>query len=101
MAIREENFRLVDDSRGFNATQLSDVWEWLDSYDMQPLRSRDGAHLEIGALTFTQETYSFQGTIYSLARCSDGREVLGSPIGVAPQAAAGAKRNVFARFVAA
>ena len=43
MAIREENFKLADDSRSITAEVLSDVWEWLDSYDMQPLRSRDGA----------------------------------------------------------
>ena len=90
---------MVDDSRSFTAEQLSDVWEWLDSYDMQPLRSRSGARLERSPLTFTQDTYTFQGTIYSLARCTDGREVLGSPIGVAPYAVMASKRNVFARLV--
>src|SRR5437868_2906151 len=98
MAIREEKFRLADDSRSFTAEQLSGVWEWLDSYDMQPLRSRTGARLECAPLTFTQDSYTFQGTIYSLARCSDGREILGSPIGVA-QAAAAPRANIFARFV--
>jgi len=99
MAIREENFKLADDSRSFTAELLSDVWEWLDSYDMQPLRSRDGARLERAGVIFSQETYTFQGTIYSFARCSDGRAILGSPIGVATDAAP--RRSAFARFATA
>jgi hypothetical protein len=99
MAIREDKFRLNDDSRSFTAEQLSAVWEWLDEYDMQPLRSRDGAQIECGPLKFTQDKYTFQGMMYSLARCSDGREILGSPIGLAPAVAASAlRRNLFARF---
>jgi hypothetical protein len=98
MPIREEKFRLIDDSRSFTAEQLSAVWEWLDSYDMQPLRSRDDARLE-RPLKFTQAQYTFQGTIYSVARCDDGREVIGSPIGVVPLPVESGKRNVFARLV--
>jgi hypothetical protein len=99
MAIREEKFRLADDSRSFNAQQLTEIWEWLDSYDMQPLRSRDGALLERAPLRFTLDTYTFQATVYSVARCSDGREVVGSPIGLAPEAIPAMKRNVFSRLV--
>ena len=100
MAIREEKFKLADDSRSFTAEQLSEVWEWLDSYDMQPLRSREGALLELPSLTFTLDNYTFQGTIYSLARCSDGREVLGSPIGVATHTLQ-PKQSLLSRFAVA
>jgi hypothetical protein len=99
MPIREEKFRLIDDSRSFTPEQLSAAWEWLDSFDMQPLRSRENARLERPPLTFTQDKYTFQGTIYSVARSADGREVIGSPIGVVPLPVDTAKRNVFARLV--
>ena len=98
MAIRADKFKLIDDSRSFTREQLSSVWEWLDEYDMQPLRSRAGASLKSGPLTFTQDSHTFLGTVYSLARCSDGREILGSPIGVAAAAVNAMKRNLFARL---
>lgn len=102
MAIREENFRLVDDTRSFTPEQLTDVWEWLDSYDMQPLRSREGARLDRSPLTFTQSQYAFRGEIYSVAKCSDGRALLGSPISLAPEAVdmVMPKRSLFERLTA-
>jgi hypothetical protein len=80
MPIRTDNLKLIDDTRTFTAEQLTDVWEWLDSFDRQPLRRREGAKLEKAPLAFTQDQYAFRGTIYSIAKCSDGRAILGSPV---------------------
>jgi len=72
---------LVDDSRTFSADELTEVWEWLDSFDAQPL-SGDGEQLARPPLTFQQARYVFGAKIYRIARCSDGREVLGTLIAV-------------------
>ena len=33
MPIRKAGVRLVDDSRTFDAAELTEIWEWLDSLD--------------------------------------------------------------------
>jgi len=78
MPIREEKSRLVDDSRTFSAEDLTEVWAWLDSFDAQPLRRRDGEKLVRSTLTFSQAKYVHREKTYSIARCCDGRELLGS-----------------------
>jgi hypothetical protein len=80
MPIRVERTRLVDDSRTFSSEELTEAWEWLDSLDAQPLRPRDQERLDRPAFTFRPATYTFGQKIYSIARCSDGRELLGSVI---------------------
>jgi hypothetical protein len=87
MPIRREGTKLVDDSRTFESEELTEIWEWLDSLDSQPLRARDGARLHRPPLTFNQGKYVFRERIFSVAKCSDGRELLGSIIGVIPRAA--------------
>ncbi len=82
MPIHPECARLVDDSRTFSADELTEVWEWLDSFDAQPL-SGDGEQLAKPPLTFQQARYVFGAKTYRIARCSDGREVLGTLIAVA------------------
>jgi hypothetical protein len=79
MPIHPERARLVDDSRSFSADELTEVWEWLDSFDTQPL-SWDGAQLSRSPLTFRQARYVFGQKTYRIARCSDGRELLGTLI---------------------
>jgi hypothetical protein len=80
MPIRVERSRLFDDSRTFSAEDLTEVWAWLDSFDSQPLRRREGEQLVRPPLTFHQEQYVFGAKTYSIAKCSDGRELLGSVI---------------------
>ena len=91
MPIRTERSRLVDDSRTFSAEELTDVWAWLDSFDAQPLRPRDGEQLARPPLTFCQATYAFGEKTYSIAKCSDGRELLGTLIAGLPPASAAPK----------
>src|SRR5712691_9029975 len=98
MPIREEDARLTDDSRSFSPRELTDIWEWLDSFDLQPLRPRENAKLETGTLKLTQRTQVFRGRLYSIAKCSDGRELLGSVIGLVPQAIPATKINILARL---
>ncbi len=86
MPIRKEGTRLVDDSRTFDADELTEVWEWLDSLDARPLEAREGARLHLPPLIFHQGQYAFRERVFSVARCSDGREILGSIIGVVPRA---------------
>jgi hypothetical protein len=76
-------FKLIDDARTFTPEQLTDLWEWLDSYDSQPLRSREDATLDLIALSAKLDTYVHRDRVYSVARLSDGRELLGSVIGAA------------------
>ena len=71
---------MVDDSRTFSAEELTEVWAWLDSFDLQPLRPRDGHHLVKPPFTFFHATFVLGDRTYSVAKCSDGREVLGSVI---------------------
>ena len=92
MPIREEKSRLVDDSRTFSAEDLTEVWAWLDSFDAQPLRRRDGEKLVRSTLTFSQAKYVHREKTYSIARCSDGREVLGSVLEVVTPEKSGPKR---------
>ena len=80
MAIHLERSKLFDDSRTFSAEELTGVWAWLDSFDLQPLRPRDGQQLVTPQSTFVHATFVLGATTYSVARCSDGREVLGSVI---------------------
>jgi hypothetical protein len=80
MAIHLERSRLVDDSRTFSAEELTEVWAWLDSFDLQPLRPREGQQLVKPPLTFFHATFVLGDRTYSVAKCSDGREVLGSII---------------------
>jgi len=80
MAIHLERSRLVDDSRTFSAEELTEVWAWLDSFDLQPLRPRDGQQLVQPPFTFFHGTFVLGDRTYSVAKCSDGREVLGSII---------------------
>ncbi|SRR6266478_4859622 len=87
MPIHRVGPRLVDDSRTFESEELTEIWEWLDSLDSQPLNARDGARLHRPPLTFHQDRYVFRERIFSVARCSDGRELLGTIIGVIPQTA--------------
>jgi hypothetical protein len=98
MPLREEESRLVDDTRSFSSQELTAVWEWLDSFDLQPLRPREHARLDRYSLTFTQRTHVFRGRLYSVAQCSDGRELLGSVIGVVPMAPVATKLNIMARL---
>ena len=84
MPIHRVGPRLVDDSRTFESEELTEIWEWLDSLDSQPLNARDGARLHRPPLTFHQDRYVFRERIFSVAKCSDGRELLGSIIGVVP-----------------
>ena len=83
MPIRPEKARLVDDSRSFNSEDLTQVWEWIDSFDAQPFRPRDNEQLHLAKLTFRLTTYTFGQRIYSVAKCSDGRELLGTVMGSA------------------
>ncbi len=76
--------KLIDDSRSFKSEELTQIWEWLDSLDSQPLSARDGARLQRPPLTFHHDKYVFRERIFSVAKCSDGRELLGSIIGVVP-----------------
>ena len=80
MAIHLERSRLVDDSRTFSAEELTEVWAWLDSFDLQPLRPREGQQLVMPQLTFFHATFVLGDRTYSVAKCSDGREVLGTVI---------------------
>jgi hypothetical protein len=80
MAIREEMFKLIDDTKTFTPEQLSNLWEWLDSYDSQPLRKREDATLDLIALSAKLDTYTHRDRVYSVAKCSDGRELIGSVI---------------------
>ena len=107
MPIREEKLRLIDDTRSFAPQDITAVWEWLDSFDAQPLRPRNGATLVRGALTFRLEEQCFRDQTYSVAKCSDGRELIGSLAGVAARSAppAGASvlgtiRDMFAKRAA-
>ena len=84
MPIREQGQKIVDDTRTFGAAELTEVWAWLDSFDSQPASVRAGAKLVRPPLTFRQDRYHFHGRVYSVAKCSDGRELLGSIIGVIP-----------------
>jgi hypothetical protein len=84
MAIHLERSRLFDDSRTFSAEELTEVWAWLDSFDLQPLRPRDGQQLVTPQLSFFHATFVVGGRTYSVAKCSDGREVLGSIIAPHP-----------------
>ena len=95
MPIREEKLRLIDDTRSFAPQDITAVWEWLDSFDVQPLRPRTGATLVRGALTFRLEEQSFRDHTYSVAKCSDGRELIGSITGVAARPASPAGNSVF------
>ena len=85
MPIRKAGARLVDDSRTFDADDLTEIWEWLDSLDAQPWEAREGARLHRPPLVFHQGQYAFRERIFTVARCSDGREILGSIIGVVPR----------------
>jgi len=85
MPIHREGLKLVDDSRSFESEELTEIWAWLDSLDSQPLSAREGARLQRPPLTFRHDKYVFRERIFSVAKCSDGRELLGSIIGVAPQ----------------
>ena len=106
MPIREEKLRLIDDTRSFAPEDITAVWEWLDSFDAQPMRPRGGATLERGHLTFRLENQYFRDRTYSVAKCSDGRELIGSIIsGATPQQSkcgtlAGSIRDMFARRAA-
>ena len=91
MPIHAERSRLVDDSPTFSAEDLTEIWAWLDSFDAQPLRPRDAAQFARPPLTFHQARYVFGAKTYSIAKCSDGRELLGSIIAGLPQASAGSK----------
>jgi hypothetical protein len=91
MAIHLERTTLVDDSRTFSAEELTDVWAWLDSFDLQPLRQRDGQQLVKPPFTFFHATFAFGERTYSVAKCSDGREVLGSVISGPSQASTAPK----------
>src|SRR6476646_10786443 len=84
MPIRERGPKIFDDTRTFAAAELTEIWAWLDSFDAQTLGARNEAQLSRPPLTFHQDRYIFRGRIYSVARCSDGRELLGSIIGVIP-----------------
>src|SRR5882724_5448732 len=86
MPIHKEGSRLVDDSRSFQADELTEIWAWLDCFDSRPLRVRKAARLQRSVLIFHQDQYVFRERIFSVARCSDGREILGSIIGVVPRA---------------
>ena|SRR5437763_191215 len=86
MPIHKEGARLVDDSRTFDPDELTEIWAWLDSFDTCPLEAREEARLQRPPLTFRQEQYVFRERIFSVAKCSDGREILGSIIGVVPRA---------------
>jgi hypothetical protein len=83
MAIREEMFKLIDDTKTFTPEQLTSLWEWLDSYDSQPLRKREGATLDLIALSAKLDTFVHRDRVYSVAKCNDGRELLGSVIATA------------------
>ena len=75
MLIREEKLKLID-TRSFAAEDITAVWEWLDSFDSQPMRPRIGVTLERGNITFRLEEQSFRDLSYTVAKCSDGRELL-------------------------
>ena len=75
----------MDDSRTFDADELTEIWAWLDSLDARPLGAREEARLHRPPLTFHRDQYVFRERIFSVARCSDGRELLGSIIGVIPR----------------
>ena len=85
MPIHREGSKLLDDSRTFESEELTEIWEWLDSLDSQPLSARDGARLQRPPLTFHHCKYVFRERIFSVAKCSDGRELLGSIIGMIPR----------------
>src|SRR5438105_2884079 len=85
MAIHKQGARLVDDSRTFDADELTEIWAWLDSFDAQPVGAREQARLQRPPLVFHQDQYVYRERIFSVAKCSDGRELLGSIIGVVPR----------------
>jgi hypothetical protein len=84
MPIRERGPKLFDDTRTFGAAELTEIWAWLDSVDAQTSGARYEAQFSRPPLTFRQDRYIFRGRIYSVAKCSDGRELLGSIIGLIP-----------------
>src|SRR5262245_46322884 len=86
MPIRVERLRLTDDSRSFSPEDLNEIWAWLDSFDAQPPRPSDATPLVRSDLSFRRDRYVFRQRVYSIAKCSDGRELLGSVIAVAPPA---------------
>jgi hypothetical protein len=94
MPIRELGPRIVDDTRTFAPDELTEIWAWLDSFDAQPLSAREGTQLVLEHLTFHQDRYMFRGRIYSVAKCSDGRELLGSIVGLIPPSANTAAQRV-------
>jgi hypothetical protein len=83
MPIREQGSRLFDDTNTFSSGELTEIWEWMDSFDSRPLGDRETASFVKTPRTFRLDRYVFRGRIYCVARCSDGRELLGSVIGVA------------------
>jgi|SRR4051794_16741971 hypothetical protein len=85
MPIQKKGSGLVDDSRTFGADELTEIWAWLDSFDAQPLAARKKARLRRPHLSFHQVQFVFRERIFSVAKCSDGREILGSIIGVIPR----------------
>jgi len=91
MAIHLERARICDDSRTFSAEELTEVWAWLDSFDLQPLRPRDGQQLVRPPLTFFHTTFVLGDRTYSVAKCSDGREVLGTVLTESPRFSAAPK----------
>jgi len=99
MPIRQEKSKLFDDTRSFAPEVLTAVWEWIDSFDYQPLRPRDAATLEKGDLTFHLAEYAFRDKIYSVAKCSDGRELIGSIMGVADQSRPSEGRTIVGSFM--
>src|SRR4051812_10059918 len=84
MPILEQGFRIVDDMRTFPTQELTEIWEWLDAFDAAPASARDQARLERADVTFSMEQHVFNGRIYSVASCSDGRQLLGSILGLLP-----------------
>ena len=80
MPIHAKRSILVDDSRTFSAEDLTEVWAWLDSFDAQPLRPRDGEEHARPPLTFHLGKRVFGEKTYNIVRSSDGRELLGSVI---------------------
>ena len=85
MPIHSEDSILVDDSQTFSAEDLTEIWAWLDSFDAQPLRPRDGAQLARPPLIFYLDSRLFGDKTCTIVRCSDGRELLGSVIGAFPR----------------
>ena len=83
MPIREQGPRLIDDTSTFSPGELTEIWEWMDSFDSRPLVDRETASLVKTPRSFRLERFVHRGRIYCVARCSDGRELLGSILGVA------------------